>query len=208
MKKLNINKNINMIKNKYKGIIIDKRMIPLFKTPIINKILNDEKKNKYTRNILKQRQKIGLTKFTVKGLFRIFVKALKLYTYGVKNYAIKYSYLFLILNLNRNKKYTPSFKLNSAISNYLYIVNRLFPFFKLNSLFFNIKLFLPKIIFKVHFQPCIKFCYKLNKIAKIYRLKFWMSLRPWAETVVVKKRVRILKFKGIAILKLIFLEFV
>jgi len=206
MKKINNNKNINMLKKKYKGIIIDKRMIPLFKTPIILKILSDEKKNKYTRKMIKQRQKIGLKKFTVKGLFRIFVKALKLYTYGLKNSAIKYSYLFLILELNQYKKYNKILKLNSAISNYLYIMNKYFPFFNLRSLIFRFSLFLPKQLFKVHFQPCIKYYYKFNKIAKIYRIRFWMSVFPWREEPILKNRLMKLKIKGITILKQIYIK--
>jgi len=206
MKKINNNKNINMLKNKYKGIIIDKRMIPLFKSPIILKILSDEKKNKYTRNMIKQRQKIGLKKFTVKGLFRIFVKALKLYTYGLKNCAIKYSYLFLILELNQYKKYNKILKLNTAISNYLYIMNKYFPFFKLRSLIFRFSLFLPKELFKVHFQPCIKYYYKFNKIAKIYRIRFWMSVFPWREEPILKNRLMKLKIKGISLLKQIYIK--
>ena len=206
MKKINNNKNINMLKNKYKGIIIDKRLIPLFKTPIILKILSDEKKNKYTRKMIKQRQKIGLKKFTVKGLFRIFVKALKLYTYGLKNCAIKYSYLFLILELNQYKKYNKILKLNTAISNYLYIMNKYFPFFKLRSLIFRFSLFLPKQLFKVHFQPCIKYYYKFNKIAKIYRIRFWMSVFPWREEPILTNRLKKLKIKGITILKQIYIK--
>ena len=47
---MNMNKNknnINITKNEYKDIIIDKRIIPLFKTPVILKKLSDKKKNKY-----------------------------------------------------------------------------------------------------------------------------------------------------------------
>jgi len=41
------NLNIDITKNDYNDIIIDKRILPLFKTPIILKQLNEKKRNKY-----------------------------------------------------------------------------------------------------------------------------------------------------------------
>lgn len=48
------NLNIDITKNDYKDIIIDKRILPLFKTPIILKQLNETKRNKY--NIILKNQ--------------------------------------------------------------------------------------------------------------------------------------------------------
>lgn len=45
------NNNLNLTKNVYNDKIIDKRMLPLFKTPVILKKLIDKKKNKYNTNL-------------------------------------------------------------------------------------------------------------------------------------------------------------
>lgn len=82
----------------------------------------------------------------------------------MNKYLKKYNNKELILQLKNDDIY----KLNNKLSNYFYIINKFIPFFKIRSLIYKIRLFLPKRLFKPH--PYIKFRYCLRNIAKIYKV--------------------------------------
>ena len=158
--------NIDITKNKYNDIIIDKRILPLFKTPIILKQLNETKRNKYNI-ILKnknQTKNFSFSLITLKENLDLFLKGISLYNYNLNTYVNKYNNKELILQLKNDDIY----KLNNRLSNYFYIINKFIPFFKLRSLIYQIRLFLPKRLLKPH--PYIKFKYRLRYIAKIYKI--------------------------------------
>jgi hypothetical protein len=144
---MNMNKNknnINITKNEYKDIIIDKRIIPLFKTPVILKKLSDKKKNKYNFKLTKKAKKSSFKKITFKEILNLFLKGIKLYKNLLSEYLNKHSNKIFILNLKNDVKFNKNLKLKTAISNFLYINHKFFPFFKIRSLFYNIRLFFPK----------------------------------------------------------------
>jgi Mitochondrial ribosomal protein (VAR1) len=155
--------NIDISKNNYKDIIIDKRILPLFKTPIILKQLNEKKRNKYI--ILNNHTpNFRFRLITLNEILDIFLKGLYLYNYNLNTYLNKYNNKDLILQLKMDDNY----KLNNRLSNYFYIINKFIPFFKIRSLIYNIRLFLPKRLLKPH--PYIKFKYRFRYIAKIYKI--------------------------------------
>nr|UIX25262.1 ribosomal protein S3 [Tricholoma matsutake]UIX25293.1 ribosomal protein S3 [Tricholoma matsutake]UIX25321.1 ribosomal protein S3 [Tricholoma matsutake]UIX25349.1 ribosomal protein S3 [Tricholoma matsutake]UIX25377.1 ribosomal protein S3 [Tricholoma matsutake] len=157
------NNNLNLTKNVYNDKIIDKRMLPLFKTPVILKKLIDKKRNKYNTNLSIQKKKIRFKTNTFKELLNLFLKGLTLYKNKLSNYLNKHNNQDLILYLKKDENY----KLNFIISNYFYEINKFIPFFNLRSLIYNIRLFLPKQLVKPH--PNIIFKYRLIKMAKIYK---------------------------------------
>lgn len=159
----NNNLNFNLTKNVYNDKIIDKRMLPLFKTPVILKKLIDKKRNKYNINLKNHNKKFRFKINTFKELLNLFLKGLTLYKNKLSNYLNKHNNQDLILYLKEDEIY----KLNISISNYFYEINKFIPFFNLRSLIYNIRLFLPKQLLKLH--PYIKYKYRLRKMAKIYK---------------------------------------
>nr|YP_009739426.1 ribosomal protein S3 [Tricholoma flavovirens]QIC20270.1 ribosomal protein S3 [Tricholoma flavovirens] len=156
--------NIDISKNNYKDIIIDKRILPLFKTPIILKQLNETKRNKYNIILNNQTPNFRFRLITLNEILDIFLKGIYLYNYNLNTYLNKYNNKELILQLKMDDIY----KLNNRLSNYFYIINKFIPFFKIRSLIYNIRLFLPKRLLKP--QPYIKFKYRFRYIAKIYKI--------------------------------------
>jgi hypothetical protein len=159
------NLNINITKNDYNEIFIDKRILPLFKTPIILKQLNEKKRNKYNIILKNQDQNLKFRLITLKEILDIFLKGIYLYSYNLNNYLKKYNNKELILQLKKDEIY----KLNNSVSNYIYIIKKFIPLFKIRSLIYKIRLFLPKGLIKPH--PYIKFRYRFRYIAKIYKVE-------------------------------------
>lgn len=158
------NFNIDITKNNYKNIILDKRILPLFKTPIILKQLNETKRNKYNINLNNRSPNFRFRLITLKEILDIFLMGTYLYNYNLNTFLNKYNNKDLILQLKMDDNY----KLNNRVTNYFYIINKFIPFFKIRSLIYNIRLFLPKRLLKPH--PYIKFKYRFRYIAKIYKL--------------------------------------
>ena len=120
------NLNINITKNDYNEIFIDKRILPLFKTPIILKQLNEKKRNKYNIILKNQDQNLKFRLITLKEILDIFLKGIYLYSYNLNNYLKKYNNKELILQLKKDEIY----KLNNSVSNYIYIIKKFIPLFK------------------------------------------------------------------------------
>jgi Mitochondrial ribosomal protein (VAR1) len=158
------NFNIDITKNNYKNIILDKRILPLFKTPIILKQLNETKRNKYNIILNNRTPNFRFRLITLKEILDIFLMGTYLYNYNLNTYLNKYNNKDLILQLKMDDNY----KLNNRLTNYFYIINKFIPFFKIRSLIYNIRLFFPKRLLKPH--PYIKFKYRFRYIAKIYKL--------------------------------------
>ena len=159
------NLNIDITKNDYNDIIIDKRILPLFKTPIILKQLNETKRNKYNIILKNQEKKLSFRLITLNEILDLFLKGISIYNSNLNKYLKKYNNKELILQLKNDDIY----KLNNKLSNYFYIINKFIPFFKIRSLIYKIRLFLPKRLFKPH--PYIKFRYCFRYIAKIYKVE-------------------------------------
>ena len=159
------NLNINIIKNDYNERFIDKRILPLFKNPIILKQLNEKKRNKYNIILNNQDQNLNFRLITLKEILEIFLKGIYLYSYNLNNYLNNYNHKELILQLKKDEIY----KLNNRVSNYIYIIKKFIPLFKIRSLIYKIRLFLPKGLIKPH--PYIKFRYRFRYIAKIYKVE-------------------------------------
>ena len=128
-------------------------MIPLFRTPLTLKNINNQKNNNL--NI----KNTNLNKLSLNNILDLYLKAFTLYNNNFNNYLNSYNNLDLILekkNVNN---------LNLKISNYFYILNRIFLQFQLNSLLYNINLFIPTQI--LHSYPNIKYINNINNITKI-----------------------------------------
>jgi hypothetical protein len=157
-------KNINLTKNEYNDLIIDKRILPLFKTPVILKQLNEKKRNKYNINLQNSGPNFSFKLISLNEILSIFLKGIYLYNYNLNHYLKTHNNKELILQLKNDEIY----KLNISLSNYFYIINKFIPFFKLRSLIYKIRLFLPTRLFKPH--PYIKFRYRFRYIAKYYKI--------------------------------------
>ena len=128
-------------------------MIPLFRTPLTLKNINNQKNNNL--NI----KNTNLNKLSLYNILDLYLKAFTLYNNNFNNYLNNNNNLDLILekkNVNN---------LNLKISNYFYILNRIFLQFQLNSLLYNINLFIPTQI--LHSYPNIKYINNINNITKI-----------------------------------------
>ena len=93
-----INNNNNLNKNKYENteINIDKRIIPLFSTPVILKKINDQKRNKYNFNVLNPQKKLTFKKTTLNEMLDIYLKGLNIYKSNLNKYLLKNNKLNLI----------------------------------------------------------------------------------------------------------------
>jgi hypothetical protein len=181
-------KILNITNNEDININIDKRILPLFRTPIILKRINEKKKNKYNINVINSQNKI----ITIKKMLQIILNAINIYNYHFNNYLKKYNKLYLILYLKKDKDY--QFNLN--ISNYFYIIKKFMPVFKIRSLLYNLRLFFPKRLLKP--EPYIRFSYRLRYIAKIYNEELIFDDKNMASL----HRIQIIKLieKGIKII--------
>lgn len=163
---MNIKNNVELNKNEYNNIYYDKRKLPLFKTPIILKKLNDESKNNINLSNYKKKLNLKIKIINLKEIVKVFLKGIKLYNDNLNKY---------LKNKNKNKKdlilqlkNDEIYKINKKIANYFYIVNRLFPFFEKKSLLFNPFLFSPKRFFRI--QPYFRFKHRNKRIVKFYNL--------------------------------------
>src|ERR1700733_7250739 len=89
---MNIKNKVELNKNDYNNIYYDKRKLPLFKTPIILKKLNDESKNNI--NLINYKKDLNLKIISFKEIVKIFLKGIKLYNENLNKY-LKYFSLFL-----------------------------------------------------------------------------------------------------------------
>ena len=133
---------------------LTREIIPLFRTPLTLKNINNSltPQNGATINT-------NLNKLSLNNILDLYLKAFTLYNNNFNNYLNSYNNLDLILekkNVNN---------LNLKISNYFYILNRIFLQFQLNSLLYNINLFIPTQI--LHSYPNIKYINNINNITKI-----------------------------------------
>jgi hypothetical protein len=158
----NNNNNINITKNEHKDINIDTRILPLFKTPVILQKLSDKRRNKYNIKLINTQNKLSFKLITLKEILEIFLKGINLYNYKLNKYLNTHNNKDLILHIKKDETY----KLNISLANFFYIINNLWPVFKLRSLIYKIRLFLPKRLFRPH--PHIKYQYRFRYIAKIY----------------------------------------
>src|ERR1700733_7403077 len=157
---MNIKNKVELNKNDYNNIYYDKRKLPLFKTPIILKKLNDESKNNI--NLINYKKDLNLKIISFKEIVKIFLKGIKLYNENLNKYLKSNNKKELILQLKNDEIY----KINNKIANYFYIVKRFFPFFERNSLLQNPSLFSPKQFYKI--QPYFRFKHRYNRIVKLY----------------------------------------
>ena len=79
----NINNNSLITKNEHKDINIDKRILPLFSTPVILKQISDKKRNKYNFNLLNPQKKLTYKVISLKEILSIFLKGLNLYNFNL-----------------------------------------------------------------------------------------------------------------------------
>jgi hypothetical protein len=158
---ININENTN----------INKRILPIFFTPIIKKIIIEKKKSKFNLNILKKNSQNKLNSSTLSGekfitesqIIELFLKGITKYNKNLNDYASKWNNLELILNLKKDEFY----KSNLRVSNLLYCIKRFFPIFKIRNILKKVEIFLPKNLLKPN--PKIRYSYRFKHIAKFYK---------------------------------------
>ena len=103
-------------------------IIPLFRTPLTLKNVNDQNKNNL--NI----KNTNLNKLSLNKILNLYIKAFSLYNNNFDTYLNKHNNLDLILQKKNENN------LDLKISNFYYILNRIFLQFQLNSLLYNINL--------------------------------------------------------------------
>ena len=99
---------LNRSNNENSTIQIDKRMLPLFSTPIQLKKLNDQKLNKYNLDILNPQKKLTYKIISLKEILDIFLKGINLYNLNLNKYLLSKNNLDLILDLNTNSNLAQS----------------------------------------------------------------------------------------------------
>lgn len=166
----NNNTNINDNTN------INKRILPIFITPVIKKIINDKKKSKYNLNILNPQSNLTSSVLqsnsyssnkimTESQIIELFLKGINVYNKNLNDFISKWNNLELILYLKNDEFY----KYNLHLSNLLYCIKRFFPIERkqIKSLLHKIELFLPKNLLKPNHN--IRFNYRFRYINKIYK---------------------------------------
>lgn len=164
----------NIINNDNILINIDKRILPIFKTPIILKRIDNIKKNEYKninineeiyRNLNTKFRKILTQKnISYNNLLDIILISIDKYTLNLINNLNfnKNNKINLILELKKDKYY----KFNLQLSRYFYVIKKYYPTFKIKSLIYNYQLFFPKQLTKV--EPWVIYRYNFRDITKIY----------------------------------------
>jgi len=155
MKNNNTNTNTN--------INVNKRILPIFLTPVIKKIINDKKRNKYNLNILNSQKNLTPKIITENQIIELFLKGVTVYNKNLNDFVSKWNNLELILNLKNDDFY----KSNLRLSNLLYCIKRFFPILRIKSLLHKVELFLPKNLLKPN--PNIRYNYRFRYISKIYK---------------------------------------
>src|ERR1700755_2764390 len=157
--------NNNTNKNEYSELNLDKRMLPLFRTPFLLKNLNDQKRNKYNLDNLNAQKKLTYKVISLNEILEIYLKGINLYKLNLNNYLLKNNKLDLILNTNTKDE---NYKLNFSLNKFLYCLNRYSCAYNLNSLLYKIRLFLPGRLLKA--QPNIKFKYRTTFLKRLQLL--------------------------------------
>jgi hypothetical protein len=157
--------NNNTTKNEYSELNIDKRMLPLFSTPLLLKKLNDQKRNKYNLDNLNPQKKLTYKVISLNEILEIYLKGINLYKLNLNNYLLKENKLDLILNTNTKDE---NYKLNFSLNKFLYCLKRYSCAYNLNSLLYKIRLFLPGRLLKG--QPNIKYKYRTTYLKKLQLL--------------------------------------
>lgn len=172
MMNINMNTNNNKLilkitKNENININIDRRILPLFSTPILLKKINEKKRNKYNYNIINPKNKLNYKIITLKKILEIFLKGINIQNLKMKNYLEKENNNKMELILNYNIKKLKKYKFNLLIINYFNSIKRFISVIKIRSLLYNIRLFIPKQLLKP--DPYFRYYYRLRFIIKIFQ---------------------------------------
>ncbi len=133
---------------------MNNKILPLFRIPLNVNNLKDTRKLNLNTNI-------NLNHLSLNKILKLYLKAFSLYNNNFITYLHKHNNLDLILQI---KKEAQRESLNIKISNYFYTLNKLFLKIKINSLLFNLNLFLPTQILNTY--PNIKYINNINYISK------------------------------------------
>lgn len=158
----NSNNYNNIIKNKSKNlqlhtqIKIDKKIIPLFSSPIELKQIKLRKKSTYKFNIINPAfpfgdgdKNLNNKMINLNEILSIFLRGINLYNLTLNNYLKKENNTKL--KLIRELKYDEYNKLNIIYNNYLYLFNRYLPLLRFRSLIYKLELFTPKRLLKYNY---------------------------------------------------------
>lgn len=154
----NSNYNNNLIINKSKNlklntqIKIDKKIIPLFSSPIELKQIKLRKNSTYKFNILNPvfgDKSLSYKVISLNEILSIFLRGIDLYNLTLNNYLKKENNSKL--KLIRELKYDEYNKLNIIYNNYLYLLNRYLPLLRIRSLIYKLELFAPKRLLKYNY---------------------------------------------------------
>jgi Mitochondrial ribosomal protein (VAR1) len=191
----NSNNNNNIIKNKnknYKEININKKIIPLFSSPIELKQIKLRQKNIYKFNFINPSFPFGGKKGKEGGVFEnknlnnkvinlneilsIFLRGVNLYNLTLNNYLKKENNNKL--KLIRELKFDEYNKLNIIYNNYLYLLNRYLPLLRFRSLIYKLELFTPKRLLKYNYLYTYTYRLKslhLNKKFEYLKLRKFIN---------------------------------
>jgi hypothetical protein len=154
----NSNNNNNLNKNKNKNlqlhtqIKIDKKIIPLFSSPIELKQNKLRQKSTYKFNIINPAfgdKSLSYKVISLNEILSIFLRGINLYNLTLNNYLKKENNTKL--KLIRELKHDEYNKLNIIYNNYLYLLNRYLPLLKFRSLIYKLELFAPKRLLKYNY---------------------------------------------------------
>jgi Mitochondrial ribosomal protein (VAR1) len=162
--------------NNNTNININKRILPIFITPVIKKIIIDKKKSKYNLNILNPQSNLTSSvlqsnsyltnkNITESQIIELFLKGINVYNKNLNDFISKSNNQELILYLKNDEFY----RYNIRLSNLLYCIKRFFPIEqkKIKILFNKIELYLPKHLLKPNYKN-IRFNKRLRYIKKFY----------------------------------------
>lgn len=169
MNSLNNNNNFIINNSECTQLKINKKIIPLFSTPLQLKQKNLRQQNKFDINIINPQKNKNLTNKVIdlNLILSIFYRGINLYNLTLNNFLNKENNNKL--KLIRELKYDEYNKLNIIYNNYLYLLNRYLPILQFRSLIYKLELFAPKRILKYNYLYTYTFRLRSLHLNKKYK---------------------------------------
>jgi hypothetical protein len=157
----NNNKN-NLINRQY---LINKKIIPLFSSPVQLKQNKLRQQNKFDISIINPTNNLSKV-INLNDILNIFYRGINEYNLTLNNFLLENNNK---LKLIRKLKFDEYNKLNIIYNNYLYLLNRYLPILKFRSLIYKLELFADKRILKYNYLYTYTFRLRSLHLNKKYK---------------------------------------
>ena len=218
IKKMHLfNSNYNNLKTPYKNLEFhvrkrstieikkDKKIIPLFNSPIELKQIKLKQINTYKFNIINPAlpsdgdKTLNNKVISLNEILSIFLRGINLYNLTLNNYLKNSVENKTKLKLIREFKFDEYNKLNIIYNNYLYLLNRYLPLLRFRTLIYKLELFAPKRLLKYNYLYTYNYRLKnlhLNKYFEYFKENKNLSRKNQIKNINIRMVRKILK-KGL-----------